>query len=77
MRLAYDAISAALKKSSQYGKASAPITRPCVELDVAITAAANALPCEEKRRRERAQLAVTNLVSRKNLHHEGGWVWLP
>lgn len=77
MRLAYDTIGAVLKKSSQYGKASAPITRPCVELDAAITAVANVLLCEEKRRRERAQLAVTNLVSRKNLIHEAGWVWLP
>ena len=77
MRLAYDAISAALKQSGHYGKAAAPITRPCVELDTAINAAANVLPCEEKRRRERAQSAITTLVSRKNLLHEGGWVWLP
>ncbi len=77
MRLAYDAITAALKQSSHYGKAAAPITRPCVELDTAITAAASVLLCEEKRRRERAQLAITNLVSRKNLLHEGGWVWMP
>lgn len=76
-RLAYDAIAAALKDVRAYGKASAPPGRPCIELEAAVTAAAAALPCDQKRRRERAQQAVTGLVSRGNLKHQEGWLWLP
>ena len=76
-RLAYDAIAAALKDVRTYGKASAPPGRPCIELEAAVTAAAVALPCDQKRRRERAQQAVTGLVSRGNLKHQEGWLWLP
>ena len=76
MRLAFDAIAAALKSARAYGMASAPPGRPCIELETATTAAAAALPCEPKRRRERAQAAVTGLVSRGNLGHAEGWIWL-
>lgn len=77
MRLAFDAIAAALKDARAYGVASAPPGRPCIELEAATTAAAGALPCEPKRRRERAQAAITGLVSRRNLGHAEGWIWLP
>jgi hypothetical protein len=77
MRLAFDAICAALKDARVFGKASAPPGRPCLELDAAIGAAASALPCDPKRRRERAQQALTALVGRTNLHHAEGWIWLP
>lgn len=76
MRLAFDAIAAALKSARAYGMASAPPGRPCIELEAATAAAAAALPCEPKRRRERAQAAVTGLVSRGNLGHAEGWIWL-
>jgi hypothetical protein len=62
---------------SDIGQASAPPGRPCIELEAAVTAAAAALPCDQKRRRERAQQAVTGLVSRGNLKHQEGWLWLP
>jgi len=77
MRLAFDAIAAALKDARHFGQVSAPPGRPCIELDDAITAAAARLPCEQKRRRERARTAVTSLVSRGNLEHQEGWLWLP
>ena len=76
-RLAYDAISAALKDARTFGQASAPPGRPCIELEAAITAAASRLPCDPKRRRERAQSAITTLVSKGNLQHQEGWVWVP
>lgn len=76
MRLAYNAISAALKDARAYGMASAPPGRPCIPLEDATDAVASALPCEPKRRRERAQAAITGLVSRGNLGHAEGWIWL-
>lgn len=76
-RLAYDAISTALKSAKHFGMASAPPGRPCLELGAAIDVAANALLCDQpKRRRERAQSAVTGLVSRGSLGHAEGWIWL-
>lgn len=77
MRLAYDAICAALKASRTFGMASAPPGRTCIELEAGVEAAGNALPCEPKRKRERAQQAITALVARKNFHHAEGWLWLP
>ena len=77
MRLAYKAVAAALKDARNYGEASAPPGRPCIALEAAIEAAGAALPVEPKRKRERAQLAITNLVARGNLEHQEGWVWLP
>lgn len=77
MRLAYNAVAAALKAARNYGEASAPPGRPCIALEAAIEAAGAALPVEPKRKRERAQLAITNLVARGNLEHQEGWVWLP
>lgn len=76
-KTAYDAIAASLKDVRTFGQASAPPGRPCIELEAAITAAANVLPCEPKRRRERAQQAITGLVGRGNLKHQDGWLWLP
>lgn len=77
MRLAFTAIVSALKDARAYGQASAPPGRPCIDLEAAIAAAASALPCEPKRKRERAQAAITGLVSRQNLAHSEGWIWLP
>lgn len=77
MRLAYNAISAALKCVGTFGKATAPSGRPCIDLETATDEVANALPCEPKRRRERAQTAITGLVSRGNLRHAEGWIWMP
>ncbi|MDO9597255.1 MAG: AAA family ATPase [Azoarcus sp.] len=77
MRLAYDAISALLKDAKAYGMATAPPGRPCVELEAALVAVSDRLPVEPKRKRERAQLAITNLTTRKNIDHMDGWIWLP
>lgn len=76
-RLAYDAITTALKGSKHFGRASAPPGRPCLDLETAIDVAARSLPTEPKRRRERAQTAITGLVSRGCLCHVDGWIWLP
>ena len=76
-RLAYDAISAALKTAKNFGMGSAPPGRPCLDLEAATEIAAKSLLTDPKRRRERAQTAITGLVSRGNLCHAEGWIWLP
>lgn len=77
MRVAYDAISTALKASHSFGKASAPPTRPCITLEQALDAIGPRLPVEPKRQRERAQSAITGLTGKGVIAFEGGWLWLP
>lgn len=76
-RLALAAVNSALKDARNFGQGAAPPGRPCIALEAAIEAAATALPCDPKRRRERAETAVTALVARGNLKHQEGWLWAP
>ena len=77
MRLAFDAISDALKASPHYGKGSAPPIRPCIELEAAMDAVGPRLPVEPKRQRERACAAITSLAGRGCIEFREGWIWLP
>jgi len=76
MRIAWDRLGELLRTSGYSGKASAPAGRPCVDLEVATADIAERLTCDKKRRRERAEQAITALVARQLLGHEGGWLWL-
>jgi putative DNA primase/helicase len=76
MRKAYDVICEALKGSSTYGQAGAPPTRPCVRWESAVELVAPALPVDPKRRRERAQAAVTNVIGKGYFEYGDGWIWL-
>lgn len=77
MRIALDAVSAALKDSQKFGQAGAPAVRPCLLYEAAVTAVAAVLPVPDRRRKERAGQALVSLVARKHLVHREGWVWLP
>ena len=76
-RIVLNALSELLRKSKHFGKSAAPPTRPCVELEAAITAIAPRLTCEEKRKSERTRQAITGLLARKSIEHREGWLWLP
>ena len=75
-RIVLDALHELLRDSRDFGKAGAPITRPCVRMDDAITATKGRLLCEQKRQGERATNALRALVARGNLGHNEGWLWL-
>ncbi len=51
--------------------------RAQMSLGDAIDAAAAAIPCEDKRKRERAQSAINGLVAANILSQQNGEVWLP
>lgn len=76
-RMVLDGLKEMLRKSQAYGKAGAPIIRPCVELEAAVVQCGARLACEEKRRPERARLAITGLVSSGVVELRDGWIWLP
>jgi hypothetical protein len=75
-RIVLDALRPMFKASRSFGKGGAPATRPCVELEAAVTAAGGRLTVSSDRRAERARAAVTGLVSRGVLGCGEGWLWL-
>jgi hypothetical protein len=75
MRLAWDRLGEMLSQSDQFGKASAPPSSPCVELEAATTYISERMLCDQKRRRERTQTAMTGLINRGLIIHDGGWIW--
>lgn len=75
-RVIWDALGDLLKASRTYGKAGAPQTRPCVELDHAIEQTRTRLVCDPKRQTERTQSAITGLINRGLILHQEGWLWL-
>lgn len=76
-RIVWDALGDLLKTSKHFGKAGAPPTLPCVELEAAIEAIAPRLTCEERRKVTRTREAFTGLLANKAIEHREGWLWLP
>ena len=76
-KVVLDALGELLRKSSAFGRASAPPTRPCVELEATVEAIAPRLTCEPKRRTERVRQALTGLVASGVVCCRDGWLWLP
>ena len=76
-KIAFRAISEALKESGDYGKGGAPDFRPCITYEAAILVTAGRLVVDKDRQRERARLAVSGLVSSGHLAFHDEWVWLP
>ncbi|MGL1833050.1 AAA family ATPase [Rhodocyclaceae bacterium SMB388] len=75
-RVIYDALLELLKKAGRFGMAGAPPTRPCLEIEEAVTKVRDRLTCEPKRRTERAREALTGLVNRGAIVLKEGWLWL-
>lgn len=78
-RVAWDRIGELLREAGDVrpegAPAELPAGRPVVTLEAAIEAVAGRLVCEQKRRRERAMLAIQGLCGRGLLHHVEGWLW--
>ena len=75
-RLILDALGP-LFKAGATGKPGAPPVRPCIKLDAAVVMAASRLiTVEEKRKPERAKKAIQDLIAKKLLGFNEGWLWL-
>lgn len=74
-KIVYDALGELLRQSKHFGMAGAPPTRPCVELEAAVTATCGRLACDPKRQKERARSAITGLVSSGLIELRDGWLW--
>jgi KaiC/GvpD/RAD55 family RecA-like ATPase len=75
--LVYEALGRQLRASPHYGKAGAPLSRPCVELEAAIPELAGALPCRPDQRPYQARRAVTSMAAKGIIQTHQGWIWLP
>ncbi len=74
-RIIWEAIGELLRGSKTFGKAGAPETRPCVELETAVDQLRTRLTCEPKRQTERCRAAISGLVERGLLILREGWLW--
>lgn len=75
-KIVLDALRPLFRASHAFGRAGAPPVRPCLTIDEAVDGTAPHLVVEPKRRRERAQQAVTGLVASGVLGSNEGWLWL-
>jgi hypothetical protein len=75
-RIVLDALRPMFKASPRFGVGGAPPSRPCIELEPALSTAGAALPCPSDRRTERTREAITGLVARGVLGCGDGWLWL-
>jgi putative DNA primase/helicase len=75
-RLILDALGP-LFRAGVTGRPGAPPVRPCIKLDAAVVMAASRLiNVEEKRKPERAKKAIQDLIAKKLLGFNDGWLWL-
>lgn len=74
-RITMDALAQPLRESRDFSKGDAPLGRPCLELEAAMTIGAAHLTCEATRRNERARTAINGLVSRGVYGSKDGWLW--
>lgn len=78
-RVIWDALGELFRNAGNVKPEGAPDTlpqgRPCLTLEVAIDKTRTRLVCDPKRQTERTQAAITGLVARGLLCHEGGFIW--
>ena len=74
-KIALDTLVEPLRNSKDFGKDGAPHGHPCIRLDDAIMTVSERMPCEAKRRPERARAAIASLISRGIYGLKGGWLW--
>lgn len=74
-RIALDALAQPLRESQAFGKGDAPLGHPCLKLDDAVVIVADHLPCDPKRKTERARHAISGLVARGICGVKDDWLW--
>jgi hypothetical protein len=75
-KIVLDALRPLFRISSVFGRAGAPAVRPCLEVEEAVASTSARLTVDPKRRKERAQQAITGLVASGVLCSNEGWIWL-
>lgn len=78
-RIVWDALGEVFRTAGCVAPEGAPTEvpsgRPCLRLDDAIAKVKAFVPVESARQAERARLAITGLIGKGLLGHQGGFVW--
>jgi hypothetical protein len=74
-RLIWEALGKLFRESPHLGKAGAPPSRPCIELEAAIEKVRDCLVTDPKRRTERTLTAIAGLIDRGLIDRDSGWIW--
>ena len=78
-KIAYDTLKELIKKAGDRRPPGAPAElpndRPCIDLDYAIGEVGKRLIVDEKRKTERAQLAIAGLVNKGLIVMRAGFIW--
>jgi putative DNA primase/helicase len=74
-KIVYDALGPVLRQSEHFGKSGAPAGRPCVEIEAAILACADRLPCRADQRKFQTQRAINSMVANGIFQTNEGWLW--
>ncbi len=74
-KLAIRVLAQILRDSRNFAMGGAPAGRPCVQIEDARIAVMEALPVEPKRKRERADYALTSLLASGDYEAREGWIW--
>lgn len=74
-KIVYEAVGALLRKGEHLGKAGAPASRPCVQIEAAVLASADRLTCREDQRVFQARRAINAMVANGVFQTSEGWLW--
>lgn len=73
--IARDVLNAALKKSTNFNKDGAPIGRPCINYDTAVSLVAERMLTDANHQKSSAKTAISGMVKNKFLGMKGDWLW--
>lgn len=74
-KIAFDAVTEALRDSFEPGTGGAPEDRACIRLDQAVALVAERMLCDQKHKKQRAIEALNGLVVKKILGSKSDWLW--
>jgi hypothetical protein len=74
-KIVFRALPQVFAESFHLGKAGAPASRACIQIDELVDKVRDKLPVQEGRRTERAKQAIKSLVASGHLCCNENWVW--
>ncbi len=75
-KIVFDALQPLLKTATDFGKAGAPPTRPCLDLESVVEQVKGRIAAEPRRQAARVREAITGMVASGVLGFNEGWLWL-
>lgn len=75
-RIVYEALGELLRASKNFGRAGAPASRPCVQVEAAVPAIGERLACRPDQRQYQVRRAITAMSGEREIYQvREGWIW--